>query len=220
MVAETDLWVLAEHDYSRELSAYVAGLRGELEAYIALFPDFQHSLVPVPVADNAPEIARRMACGAKLAGVGPFAAVAGVIAQLTAEAFAQRSPEIVVENGGDIYICGKRDRVVGLLPDPENEIVLGLALKGAALPMAVCSSSAKIGHSLSFGQGDLVTVLAPDGAFADAAATALCNMLQKPQDVSLVIEQAKTWRRHGLCGVFAQCGDKLGVWGDFELQAL
>lgn len=220
VVGETDLWVAAGGDLSREIAVVVAGLRGEIQAYTALFPDFRTSLVPISVLPESPEIVRRMAAGARLAGVGPFAAVAGTIAQMAAEYFKARSPEMLVENGGDIYIQGSRERIVGLLSDVNSDTVLGLRLAGSALPMSVCSSSASIGHSLSFGQGELATVLAPDGAFADAAATALCNMLQTPEDVPLAVDQAKAWARHGLKGVFVQCGQRLGMWGDFELVSL
>ena len=220
VVGETDLWVAAGEDLSREMAVVVAGLRGEIQAYMALAPDFRTSLTPISVLPEAPEIVRRMAAGTKLAGVGPFAAVAGTMAQMVAEYFRPRSPEMLVDNGGDIYIQGRRERIVGLLPDVNSETMLGLRLAGGVLPMSVCSSSASIGHSLSFGQGELATVLAPDGAFADAAATALCNMLQTPADVPLAVDQAKAWARHGLKGVFVQCGQRLGMWGDFELVSL
>ena len=220
VVGETDLWVAGGEDLSREMAVVVARLRGEIQAYMALAPDFRTSLVPLDVFPEAPEIVRRMAAGARLAGVGPFAAVAGTIAQMVAESFKARSPEMLVENGGDIYIQGRRDRIVGLLPDVNSDAALGLRLDGGVLPISVCSSSASIGHSLSFGQGELATVLAADGAFADAAATALCNMLQTPDDVALAVDQAKAWARHGLKGVFVQCGERLGMWGDFELVSL
>lgn len=220
VVGETDLWVAAKEDLSREIAVFAAGLRGEIQAYMALAPEFRTSFVPIDVLPEAPEVVKRMAAGARLAGVGPFAAVAGTIAQMIAEHFKARSPEMLVENGGDIYIQGRRERVVGLLPDVNNEAMLGLRLAGSALPLAVCSSSASIGHSLSFGRGELATTIAPDGAFADAAATALCNMLQTPDDVPLAVNQAKTWARYGLKGVFVQCGESLGMWGDFELVSL
>ncbi len=220
VVGETDLWVAAQKDLSREVSLLAAKLRGEIQAYTALDPNFRTSFVPINVSKNAPEVVRRMAAGARLAGVGPFAAVAGTIAQMITEELEAISPEMVVENGGDIYIIGRRERVVGLLPDLDNDALLGLRIPAKALPLAICSSSARIGHSLSFGQGDLATVLAPDGSFADAAATALCNMLHAAEDIPLVIEQAKAWAKHGLQGIFVQCAGQLGLWGKFELTAL
>ena len=220
VVGETDLWVTAQKDLSREISLLAARLRGEIQAYMALEPNFRISFVPMEVLESAPEVVKRMAQGARLAGVGPFAAVAGTIAQMIAEEFESISPDILVENGGDIYICGKSERVVGLLPDVNSKAMLGLRIPGSALPLAVCSSSASIGHSLSFGQGDLATVLAPDGAFADAAATALCNVLRSADDIPLAIERARAWARLGLKGVFVQCAGQLGLWGKFELEAL
>ena len=220
VVGETDLWVAAKENFSRELSLLVAGLRGEIQAYMTLDPRFRTSLAPVDILPQASEIVRRMAAGARLAGVGPFAAVAGTIAQLAAEYFKDRSPEMLVENGGDIYIQGCRERIIGLLPDVNSKAMLGLRIEGDALPLAVCSSSASIGHSLSFGQGELATVLAVDGAFSDAAATALCNMLQTAEDIPLAVKQAQAWAKYGLKGVFVQCGERLGMWGDFELVSL
>ena len=165
------------------------------------------SLLPVPLPDagTPPEIVRRMTEAASVAGVGPFAAVAGTIAQMAAESLSDRSPDLIVENGGDIYMYSRRDRVVGLLPDPESGVMIGLNVAASACPLALCASSATIGHSLSFGQGELVLVRSPDGALADALATAFCNRLQGPDDVKAVLELAKRHVRHGLTGIFAQC---------------
>ena len=91
---------------------------------------------------------------------------------------------------------------------------------GSACPLALCASSATIGHSLSFGQGELVLVRSPDGALADALATALCNRLQGPGDVKAVVGYARRFVKHGLTGIFAQCGGAIGVWGDMELTAV
>ncbi len=166
------------------------------------------------------ELIRRMYAGSELLGVGPMAAVAGAVAQGMAEAFVGRSPELLVENGGDIYIYSSRPRQIGLLPDPEKGVLIGLALPASVFPCSVCSSSATIGHSLSFGRGELATVVARDAAVADAAATAFCNRLRKAGDINRVLEQAKSLQKHGLTGVFLQCGGSMGLWGDFELSVM
>ena len=70
------------------------------------------------------------------------------------------------------------------------------------------------------GQGELVLVRSPDGALADALATALCNRLQGPGDVKAVVGYARRFVKHGLTGIFAQCGGAIGVWGDMELTAV
>lgn len=226
VIAETDLRVTAvsplPEGFRGALAARVRALRGELEAWIVLHPAFRSSLLPVPLPDagTPPEIVRRMTEAASVAGVGPFAAVAGTIAQMAAESLSDRSPDLIVENGGDIYMYSRRDRVVGLLPDPESGVMIGLNVAASACPLALCASSATIGHSLSFGQGELVLVRSPDGALADALATAFCNRLQGPDDVKAVLELAKRHVRHGLTGIFAQCRGAVGVWGDMELVAV
>ena len=94
-------------------------------------------------------------------------------------------------------------------------MLIGLNVAASACPLALCASSATIGHSLSFGQGELVLVRSPDGALADALATALCNRLQGPGDVIAVVGYARRFVKHGLTGIFAQCGGSLGGGGTF-----
>lgn len=150
-----------------------------------------------------------------IAGVGPFAAVAGTIAQMAAESLVDRSPDLIIENGGDIFMYSRRDRVVGLLPDPESGVLIGLNVAASACPLALCASSATIGHSLSFGQGELVLVRSPDGALADALATALCNRLQGPGDVKAVVGYARRFVKHGSPGFSPSAGShrRLGRHG-------
>ncbi len=219
-VEETDLYIVAQADLSREVSDFLHAVRGEIKSRILIDPAFGKSLLPVEVADSAPEIVRIMARAGKACGVGPMAAVAGAIAQAVGDRFAPRSPNILVENGGDLYLRSTRERTVALLSDPESGSSLGISLGAAEFPTALCSSSGRIGHSLSLGQGDLVTVRARDAAFADAAATALANLLQEPSDLDRVLAEARKLSAFGLEGVFAQFNDKLAVWGDLELVAL
>ncbi|MFR3458589.1 MAG: hypothetical protein ACLTTU_09945 [Bilophila wadsworthia] len=66
VIGETDLRVTAvsplPEGFKDALAARVRTLRGELEAWIVLHPEFRHSLVPVPLSCSAPppEIVRRM----------------------------------------------------------------------------------------------------------------------------------------------------------------
>lgn len=220
VVEETDLWVVARSDLHREVEALVRVLRGQLKAHIALQPEFLTSLVPVSVQPGAPDIVRRMAEAAEACGVGPMAAVAGTMAELVAREFVAQTPDILVENGGDCFLCSTRERIVGLLPDPEAGVSVGLRLLPEDFPLSLCASSGRIGHSLSFGRGDIVVVRSPSGALADAAATALSNRLKSSRDLEQVVEAAKGLEAAGVQGVFAQCGSKLAVWGRMELAAL
>lgn len=223
VVEETDLRVLAgveERELASSMLDFVARLRGQIKSWASVHPAFRASLVPVTVPDDAPEVVRRMASGAAAAGVGPFAAVAGVIAQMTAEAFADRSPDLIVENGGDTYLFSRKDRVVGMLADPAGGALIGVTVRRETCPVSLCASSAMIGHSLSLGVGELAVARSRDAALADAAATALCNMLRSAEDVPRVLRRAEALAPAGLAGVFLQCRGRIGLWGEMELATV
>nr|WP_321514655.1 UPF0280 family protein [uncultured Pseudodesulfovibrio sp.] len=217
---QTDLLVVAECDLQNEIAGFVARIRGDVKNWIMFHPEFAESLVPVPVPDDAPAIVRAMAQAGAACGVGPMAAVAGAVAQAVGDAFVDRSPNILVENGGDTYMHSTRERVVALLSEPESGASIGLRLEAGGFPTSICASSGTIGHSLSLGSGDLVAVRARDARFADAAATALCNELRSESDMDTVLKLAKQFAEHGLLGVFAQYDQKVAAWGDLELVAL
>ena len=219
-VEQTDLLVIAEEDMRDEMAAFVALARGEIKTWIMFHPEFAASLTPVDVTQTAPDIVRAMAAAAALCGVGPMAAVAGAVAQAVAEHFVCRSPNLIVENGGDIHLCSTRERVVALLAEPDSGARLGIRLEADAFPVSICSSSGTIGHSLSLGSGDLVAVRAKDARLADAAATALGNLLRGPGDIQRVLDRAAELAQCGLDGVFAQFDSKIAAWGDLELVAL
>ncbi len=187
--------------------------RRKLERYISRHPEFLRSLVPVPLLDEAPEVARRMAAASVLTGLGPMAAVAGTLAQLGAEAaMVAGCAEAIVENGGDIFIHSNREVTIGIYAG-DNAIAgkLAFQLDPAALPMALCSSSSKMGHSLSLGRCDLATVAATDGALADSAVTLVCNLIKSESDLSPVLDDVGAIP--GIDGILAVKNGKIGLWG-------
>ncbi|NJB67475.1 hypothetical protein GGQ74_001115 [Desulfobaculum xiamenense] len=220
VIEETDLYIVAASDLSRQTMDAVRELRGQLKAWFALQPEFASSLIPVDVPASAPDIIRRMAEAARPCGVGPMAAVAGTVAQMVAERLAPFSADVLVENGGDLYMRSSRPRTCAILADPEGGASIGLNLKPADFPLSLCASSATIGHSLSLGHGDLVVVRSRSASLADASATALCNIIRDGRDLRHVTDAAQALHAHGLDGVFAQCGSAIAVWGDMELVAL
>lgn len=220
VVAQTDLLVVARRNLAREIGDFVSALRARLSTYLLLHPDFQRSLVPVAVGEDAPDIARDMAEAAARFGVGPMAAVAGAFAQAVADRFVEESAELLVENGGDVYLHGSRERIVALLAKPVEGARLALRFDAHSLPAAVCASSAKVGPSLSLGQADMVTVVADRGAVADAAATALANLLVTAEDMEGVLAAAQGMGKQGVRGAFVQLGDLVGLVGDLDIVAL
>ncbi|MBI9080761.1 MAG: UPF0280 family protein [Pseudodesulfovibrio sp.] len=219
-VEQTDLLIVAEKDLQVEIASYVSMIRGEIKNWIMFHPEFAVSLSPVDVPDTAPEVVRAMARAGGVCDVGPMAAVAGAVAQAVGDRFVGQSPNILVENGGDTYLHSTRERVVALLAEPDSGARVGLRIEAGSFPVAICASSGTIGHSLSLGAGDLVAVRAEDARMADAAATALCNLLKSEADIDRVLKRARELAEFGLEGVFVQCDQKIAAWGELELVAL
>ena len=164
--------------------------RAILEDYIRRDPIFRHTLEPLAVPDDAPEVAKRMARAAKIAGVGPMAAVAGAMAQLAVEAALEAgAEEAIVDNGGDIYLKATEPIVIAIYPGGSGKLGrLAFSLQPTETPLSICSSSGKMGHSLSLGLCDLATVVAKDAALADAAATRAANLVRTVEDVEKALE--------------------------------
>ncbi len=184
-----------------------------LEDYIRRHPAFRASFEPVELLPEAPEVARRMAQAAHAVGVGPMAAVAGAMAQWAAEAGLKAgAAEAIVDNGGDIYLQAAEPVVVGLhagMGKPANR--LAFSLQPADTPVAICSSSGRMGHSTSLGQCDLATVVARDAALADAAATLAANLVRTVEDVDAALERIVAI--DGIDGLVVVKDDRVGLAG-------
>lgn len=209
---ETDVQVSARRDLTAETVRLVVDLRAALEGYVATHPHFVESYSPVEVEPDAPDIVRAMAAAGDAAGVGPMAAVAGAIAERVARGLMEASHEVIVENGGDLFIAGAAERLVLLVAgDSPLSGTVAIALGASDLPAAVCTSSGKVGHSVSLGAAHAVTVVAGDGALADAVATAAGNLVHAPEDV----ERALAFARQvpGVRGAVVIAGDRIGAAG-------
>jgi len=178
--------ILTEH--WERVTERIISLRHNLEAFIRENPCFQTSLKPLLLEtpdDLIPGVVLRMQTASKLTGIGPMAAVAGTMAQEAGEISIQEgSTETLIENGGDIYIQCISPLILGLYAGPRSPFRnLALKIEPEMTPLAVCTSSGRMGHSLSFGDCDLVTVFSKDGALADAAATLGGNLVREERDI-------------------------------------
>ena len=218
-VRETDLLVLAARDFSAQVRSLVVAGRGQLEAYLSAHPDFLTTLVPWPEDPYAPPVVREMVAAGRHAGVGPMAAVAGALAQRVGRALMAESEEVIVENGGDIFLKLTSPATVGLFAgkSPLSHKV-GLRLDPSWSPLGVCTSSATVGHSLSLGRADAACVLAKDAALADALATALGNRVTDAHSLTRALEWLGSIP--DVLGGVVILGDKLGAWGQVELTSL
>lgn len=218
-IKETDLWVSASHDLKKEIEDIVHDLRYKLESYIQAHPDFLTALEPFPDDPYAPEIVRDMISCSKKAGVGPMASVAGAMAQYVAHGLNELTGQIIIENGGDIYMNVSRDVTVSIFAgtSPLNNRV-GIVIPEKMMPLGVCTSSGRIGHSLSMGNSDVVCILSRSAVLADAAATALGNRIKTKKDLRKISEEAGTI--DGILGGLAIMDDEMTAWGEVELKAI
>lgn len=216
--AETDLQILAERDLSQEAARIVREVRAPIEEYVRIHPRFLTSFVPVPVEDTAPPIVRAMAAAAQAAGVGPMAAVAGAVAERVARGLTAYGDQVIVENGGDVFLLGSEERVVALWAGENGPAGLGVRIPGTMMPVAACTSSGRFGHSTSLGRADAVLVLAEDGALCDAVATATANRIQSAEDLQGAVDFARGVS--GVSGVLATIDHAVGAWGVVELVPL
>ncbi|MFA4860892.1 UPF0280 family protein [Methanoregula sp.] len=188
----------------------ILAARQELEAYIARDPFFASTFDPYE-PDSDVLILQRMADATRKAGVGPMAAVAGAIAWAGIEAMQDAGAVFgIIDNGGDIALISDRpvrvgvhagnaplsNRIAFVIPPPKG--ILG-----------ICTSSATVGPSISFGIADAVTILSPDVALADAWATSVCNEIR--QDNQTVLDRINPAE---VDGVFAILGDTVVRWGE------
>jgi ApbE superfamily uncharacterized protein (UPF0280 family) len=216
---ETDLYIRATRDLSEAAYQSVLRHRYQLEQYILGRPDFLRTLVPVPPDEFAPLLVRRMISAGQLAGVGPMASVAGAVAEAVGQDLMAESEEIIVENGGDIFLRRSREVKVGIFAGKSPlSLRVGLVIPVAAHPWGVCTSSGTVGPSLSFGRADAVCILSPSASLADAAATAVGNLVSSPSDLERGLERARTIE--GVSGAVIIAGEKLGAWGQVELTEI
>ena len=171
---------------------------------------------PYPVEDDAPGIVREMAEAAEKAGVGPMAAVAGTIAERVGRALLEFSPEVIVENGGDIFLKSRKKRTVGVYAgqSPFSDR-LALEIKPSETPLGICTSSGTVGHSLSLGKADAVIVLSTCTALADAAATAIGNLVKEETDIPHGLDFARGI--DGLSGIIIIKNEKMALWGQVKI---
>lgn len=215
-VKETDLYIRATTNLQRKAHRLVLKYRYQIEKYIEQNPDFLTSLKPLPTPRYAPNIIKQMIEATQKTGVGPMASVAGAIAEYVGRELLAFSPEIIIENGGDIYLKSLTKRTVGIFAG-ESPLTgqIGLEVNARDTPLGICTSSGTVGHSLSFGKADAVVAIAESATLADAAATAIGNRVIQASDFTSAIEFGKSISN--LKGIIIIKDDNMAVWGEVKL---
>jgi len=216
VVKETDLLISATCDLVKKTKDIVYNYRRQLEDYIKDNPDFFSTLLPYPQDLFAPIIVKQMISSTRKFGIGPMAAVAGAMAEFVGEELLNYSEEIIVENGGDIFLKTRNPVTVSIFAGKSKfNKKLGIVMHAEQMPAGICTSSSTIGHSLSLGNADAVCIVAESSSIADAAATALGNRITGTLRLNKEIELIKDYKE--IRGGVVIVGNAMATWGDIEL---
>jgi uncharacterized protein len=216
VIEETDCYISAAAHLESKARKSILKYRAMLKKYIASHPLFLTTLDPYPVEAGAPVIIRAMAEASRKAGVGPMAAVAGAVAYFVGEELSKYSPELIIENGGDIYLRSLQDRTIGIFAGKSSlSGKIGLEISGRETPLGISTSSGTVGHSLSFGKADAVIIVADDAILSDAVATGVGNLVFTAADIAPAIERARGIP--GVRGAVIIKDDEMGVGGGIKI---
>ena len=218
-IGESDLMISAERPLPDLAERALQLARADLQSYLDRDPAFAASLRPYDPQPDAPQVAREMAEAVRLCGVGPMAAVAGAVAEQVGRALLCETKQVIVENGGDIFMRSAQPRTAAIYAGSSPlSGKLGLRVSLVNQGLGLCTSSGTVGPSLSFGKADAAIVLATSAALADAAASALGNRVQAESDIQPALEYLKSVE--GVLGGAVVIGDRLGAWGELEMVKL
>lgn len=214
-IGESDLFVSSDTDLTDKVLQSLAGHRHSLEFYIKSHPDFRTALLPLPEDELSPPIVRDMLNKAKICGVGPMAGVAGAVSEYVGYDLMNQTQNLIIENGGDIFIKSKNKLTVSVFAgESPLSYKVNFIVKPEDTPLGVCTSSATVGPSLSFGRADAVCVISPSATLADAAASAIGNKVKSKQDIKNALNFGI--KIPGVCGIIIICGSDMGAIGQVE----
>lgn len=201
------------------LNQFIQEQRRILEKYILENNEFKISLERVKNSnpENNPEIINLMyECSDKVE-IGPMASVAGTISELSLNYLIKLGTKTsIVENGGDIALINNKKIVCGIYSN--NEILenkIGFKLKPNKKPLGICTSSAKIGHSISFGNAESVSVISNSASIADGLATKIANEVKGENDQEAIENALDICESYKdlFKGVLIISGDSVGTIG-------
>ncbi|MCJ7488840.1 MAG: UPF0280 family protein [Thermoplasmata archaeon] len=188
-IGETAATIAGDSTHIPRATEAIARTRDDIERQIARDPFFLTTFEPYDRGYATSEVTRRMCEASFSAGVGPMATVAGTIAQLALEAMVEDGCEHGwVDNGGDIALSLHKPTVVEVFCEPGSTDAFGFEIGPTDGIIGVCSSSGRLGHSISLGRADVAVAIAESAILADALATSMCNAVRTRADLSTCFE--------------------------------
>lgn len=215
-IKESNLFILCDKKLIRETEEALLKCRQDIERYIYYHPAFREDLEPVEIEENMPLIVGSMVEASQQAGVGPMATIAGAIAEFVGKELLSCCKQIIVENGGDIFMKVTKPRRVGIYAgtSPLSEHI-ALQIEPEETPLGICTSAGTFGHSLSFGKADAVAVVSENTVLADAVATAVGNIIREEKDIKKGLKFLE--QTSGIKGGLIIKGERLGAWGKLNI---
>ncbi|MFH1722214.1 MAG: UPF0280 family protein [Candidatus Altiarchaeota archaeon] len=210
---ESHLKILSDVNFFGNASEELERIYDLLGGYLKLNKFLQVTYEPVYIIEKIPPILHSMVEAGNEAGVGPMAAVAGAISEHIGKFILEKgATEVVVENGGDIFLSLTTEKKVGIHagPSPLSD-KLAFQVLPEETPVGICTSSASVGHSISLGEADAVTCIAKSTPLADAAATAVANEVKGENGIEQGLKKAKKIK--GITGVLIIQDDVMASWG-------
>lgn len=214
-ISESDLFISSDTNLAVLAEKSLIQHRYSLETYIRNHPEFQTSLLSLPEDHFALPIVRCMLSKSKICGVGPMASVAGAIAEFVGYDLLDATEDLIIENGGDIFLRSKNKLNVAIYAGESTlSYKLNLIVKPEDTPLGICTSSATVGPSLSFGKADAVCVISTSATLADAAATAIANRVNSKENIKFALDYGI--KIPGVKGIVIICGNDMGAIGEVE----
>ena len=215
-IEQSDLYIASTNFTDKDAEKALIDARSKIEKYIVEYPEFLTSLKPLHLSSDIIPI-NWMLNTAKICSVGPMAAVAGAVSRYVGEALLSINQEVIVENGGDIFISSKIPRKI-LVYAGNSPVSMKMAIEIPVGTYGICTSAGKVGPSLSFGKADAAIVLSRDCALSDAAATQLGNYIKQEDDLESAVK--KIMLLPNILGAMAIYDDKIAASGQIKLTSV
>jgi len=211
-IEETAATIAAERRYVGLAVEAIKRTRNEIERQIRRDDFFLTTLEPYEPDKEAGRVIERMCTASRAATVGPMATVAGTIAQEALEAMiAEGCAHGWVDNGGDVAIMLENPATMEIFSEPGSDSAAALDLEPTNGIIGICTSSGKLGHSISFGNSDAAVAIAKDALLADALATAIGNRVKDIDSLSNCFDDLK--EVSGFIGGLAMIGGSVAMCG-------
>jgi len=206
----TDILILSDKKLDEpKILKEIKKIYEKIEYYSIKRPLFLSSLFPIS-PDNS--YFKEIFIYSNKTKIGPLAGIAGFFAKKISEFIIKEySPKnLIIENGGDIFLKKEEESKI-LIYAGNSPLSMKIGIKLPKGEYGIATSSKTVGHSISFGNADAITVITKDPLISDFYATYFGNMIKTDEDYKKVFKISKKLKEiKGLVIIFK---NKIGIYG-------